>query len=77
VFTVWQLPLEGGCVASVERHGAAVLWRLRQPEGRAEVVGLAADEQEGRLRVVRAWRDAAGLVRVPGFILDHALHGTA
>ena len=64
VATVWQLALPGGSTASVERHGAAVLWRLRQPEGRAEVVGLAADEQEGRGAAARGHtNDSSGCRR--------------
>lgn len=74
---LWRLQLPDGCVALVERRDGVVWWRLVQPAGRAEVLGVARDEQGGRLLAVLAWRDATGLRGVPDAVRDAALAGAA
>lgn len=74
---VWRLQLPDGCVALVERRDGVVWWRLVQPAGRAEVLGMARDEQGGRILAVLAWRDATGLRGVPDAVRDAALAGAA
>lgn len=77
VVEVWRLQLPDGCVALVERRDGVVWWRLVQPAGRAELLGVARDEQGARILAVLAWRDAAGLRGVPDAVRDAALRGAA
>lgn len=77
VVPLWRLELDDGCVAHVEQRDGRVWWRLVQPAGRAEVLGVARDEQGGRLLAVLAWRDATGLRGVPDAVRDAALAGAA
>lgn len=77
IVPLWSLELGDGCVAHVEIRDDRVWWRLVQPAGRAEVLGVSRDEQGARLRVVLAWRDATGLRGVPERVRDAALRGAA